>query len=71
VDAELVLDRGALHLVLCPSEPSAFTRNFGTRNIEMPRTPSARPRRAEHEVDDVLRQIVLAVGNEDFLSRTR
>ena len=51
-----------------PGRPSAFTRNLGTMNSEMPRAPGGRLRRArEHEVDDVLGEVVLAVGDEDLL----
>ncbi len=41
--------------------------NFGTRNSEMPLVPARRigqPR--QHEVDDVVGQVVLAIGDEDL-----
>ena len=48
-----------------PSAPSASTRNFGTANSEMPLTPSGASRRArQHQVDDVVRHVVFAVGDE-------
>src|SRR5216110_2163375 len=43
VDAELVLDREAAHVVRAPSEPSAFTSTLGTTNSEMPLTPVGAP----------------------------
>ena len=50
-----------------PSEPSALTRNFGTTNSEMPLHACRRALDArEHEVDDVLGQVVLAGGDEDL-----
>ena len=50
-----------------PSEPSALTRNFGTTNRLMPFTPSGAPADArQHQVDDVLGHVVLAVGDEDL-----
>jgi len=68
VDAELVLDRGALHFG--SSARATRRRSPGTRHEEQrdaayaSGAPSDAPR---HEVDDVLGQIVLAVGNKDFL----
>ena len=52
-----------------PSEPSPSSRNFGTRNSEMPRRTGRRigqPR--QHQVDDVVGEIVVAVGDEDLLA---
>ena len=51
-----------------PGEPSALSRNFGTRNSEMPRVPARRvgqPR--QHEMHDVVGHVVLAIGDEDLL----
>ena len=65
---ELVLDADAPGTSLrAPSEPSALTRNFGTMNRLMPFTPSGAPvDPRQHEVDDVLGHVVLAVGDEDL-----
>jgi hypothetical protein len=41
VDAQLVLDRMRSARRCAPSEPSALTMNFGTRNSEMPRCRAA------------------------------
>src|SRR5713226_6893135 len=41
-----------------PSEPSGSTRNFGTRKSDTPR---------EHQMDDIVGEVVLAVGDEDLL----
>ena len=50
-----------------PSEPSALSRNFGTTNSEMPLVPVGRAVDArEHEMDDVLGEVVLAGGDEDL-----
>ena len=44
--------------------------NFGTRKSEMPFVPSRRARQAgEDEVDDVVGEVVLAIGDEDLLAR--
>ena len=51
-----------------PGEPSALSRNFGTRNSEMPFVPERRIRQPrQHEMDDVVGEVVLAVGDEDLL----
>ena len=70
MDAELVLERDAgARRCAAPSVPSAPTRNFGTMNSEMPARARRRVRQAgQHEVDDVLGQVVLAVGDEDLLA---
>ena len=50
-----------------PAAPSACGRNFGTRNRLMPRDARRRVGQArEHQVDDVLGQVVLAGGDEDL-----
>ncbi len=50
-----------------PSEPSSLTRNFGTRNSEMPFGAGRRIGQArQHEMDDVVGQVVLAIGDEDL-----
>ena len=50
-----------------PRPPSAFTRNFGTMNRLMPRVPRGRVGQArQHEMDDVVGQIVLAGGDENL-----
>ena len=55
-----------------PSEPSALTRNFGTRNSEMPLGAGRRVGQArQHEMDDVVGEVVLAVGDEDLLPGER
>ena len=47
--------------------PSGST--FGTANTEMPREPGRRVGRArEHEVEDVVDEVVLAPGDEDLLA---
>jgi hypothetical protein len=70
MDAQLVFDRHAMDVVaLDPRVPSALTRNFGTTNSEMPLTPFGRIRRArQHQVDGVLRHVVVAVGDEYLLA---
>lgn len=51
-----------------PREPSSLTRYLGTMNSEIP-DPGRRIGRArQHQVDDVLGQVVLAVGDEDLLA---
>ena len=70
VDAELVLDRGALHLVPLPRRAVGVHQEL--RHEEQRDAAHALGRALharEHEMDDVLRQIVLAVGDEDLLSR--
>ena len=52
-----------------PSLPSAVGKNFGTRKSEMPLRAGRRigkPR--QHEVHDVLGEVVLAIGDEDLLA---
>ena len=68
VDAHLVLERRRSRCALrAPSEPSAFGRNFGTTNSEMPLRAGRRIRQArQHQVDDVLGQVVLAGRDEDL-----
>ena len=42
---------------------------FGTRNSEIPRVPLRRVGQSrQHQVDDVVGEIVLAVADEDFLA---
>ena len=44
------------------------SRNFGTRNSEMPVVPGRRVRQPrQHQMDDVVGEVVLAVGDEDLL----
>ena len=51
-----------------PERAVGFTRNLGTTNSEMPLHALGRVRRArQHQVHDVLGQVVLAVGDEDLL----
>ena len=53
-----------------PSEPSSSTRNLGTMKQEMPLVPGrgvGHP--GQHEVDDVVGEVLLAVGDEDLLAR--
>ena len=40
-------------------------------NSEMPFTPAVHPAGGQHEVDDVLRHVVLAPGDEDLGPRDR
>ncbi len=50
-----------------PSVPSALTRNFGTTNSVMPLMPAGRTLDAgQHEMDDVLGEVVLARRDEDL-----
>ena len=43
--------------------------SFGTRKSEMPRVPGRSVGQArQHEVDDVVDQVVLAIGDEDLLA---
>ncbi len=50
-----------------PSEPSSFTRNFGTTKSEMPFGSGGRALDAgEDEMDDVLGEVVLAGRDEDL-----
>src|SRR2546426_6492533 len=51
-----------------PVTPFISSRNLGTTNSEMPFTPSGASGAREDEMDDVVRQIVLAVGDEDLLA---
>ena len=68
VDAHLVLDRAAGDAVaLARASRPAPTRNFGTTKSEMPLVPCRRALDAgEHEVDDVLGEVVLAGRDEDL-----
>jgi hypothetical protein len=46
--------------------------NLGTTNSEMPLTPSGASGSAgQHQVDDVVGHVVLAVGDEDLLPKMR
>src|SRR6478752_4558464 len=48
-----------------PRLPSELTRNFGATNSEIPRVPLGRVRQSgEDEMNDVLRDVVLAPGDE-------
>ena len=50
-----------------PRLPSAATRNFGATNSEIPRVPAGRVGQSrEHEMDDVLGDVVFAPGDEDL-----
>ena len=50
-----------------PSDPSSLTRNLGTTNSEMPLRAVRRARRlGQHQVDDVVGQVVLARRDEDL-----
>ena len=70
MDAELVLYRGALHPVSVPQRAVGVHQELWHEEHRdaahaLGRALDAR----EHKVDDVLRQIVLAVSDEDFLPR--
>src|SRR5205823_1530361 len=50
-----------------PRPPSAFGTNFGPRNSELRLTPGRRVGQpGQHEVDDVLGQVMLAARDEDL-----
>ena len=52
-----------------PGSGLASGRNLGTRNSEMPLRAGRGVRQAgQHQMDDVLGQVVVAVGDEDLLA---
>ena len=67
VDAQLVFQRGAADLVGLAQGAVAVDQHLGhdvERNALDPRRPVGAPR--QHHVDDVLGQVVIAVGDENF-----
>ena len=69
VDAELVLDRMRAHVVAGAGRAVGVEQKFGDHE----QGDAARARRRvgqarEHEVDDVVGEVVLAVGDEDLLA---
>ncbi len=51
-----------------PTAPSSVSRNFGTTKSEMPFTPAgASGQPGEHQMNDVLGQVMFAGRNEDLL----
>ena len=67
LDAHLVLDADAQTSLRAPRLPSALTFELGHDEQRMPFTPSGASVSArEHQMDDVLGHVVLAVGDEDL-----
>ncbi len=51
-----------------PSDPSSFTQTFGTMNSDSPLVPCGCSVDAgQHQVDDVLRQVVVAAEIQHFV----
>ena len=70
MDAELVLDRGALGAVALARLALGARDELRHDEKRDPLHAFGRLRRArEHQVDDVVREVVLAVGDEDLLAR--
>jgi hypothetical protein len=64
MDAQLVLERDDLVAV-----PLATLENLGTMNSEIPLVPGAASGSAgEHQVDDVVGEVLVAPGDEDLLA---
>ena len=51
-----------------PGVPSSSARNFGTRKSEMPLVPAGALDARQHQMEDVLGEIVLAGGDEDLVA---
>ncbi len=69
VDAELVLQRDAVHVVARAEAAVVVDEDLGHDEQRDPLDALRRIRRArEHEVDDVVGVVVLAVGDEDLLA---
>ena len=68
VNAELVLDRHALHVVAEPKRPIRVDQELGHNEKRDALHTLRRGRRArQHEMDDVIGVVVLTVGDEDLL----
>ena len=69
VNAELVLDRHALHVVARPERSVGVDQELRHDKERNPLHTLRRGRRArQHQVDDVVGVVVLAVGDEDLLA---
>ena len=69
MDAELVLDRSAVHVVSLAQAAVGIDQELGHDEQRNAFHPCGRIGRArEHQVDDVLRQVVLAIGDENLLA---
>ena len=69
VDAELVLDRHAVHVVARAEAAVGVDEELGHDEQRYPLDALGRVRRArEHQVNDVVGVVVLAVGDEDLLA---
>ena len=69
VDAQLVLQRYATHVVACAQATVCIDQEFGHDEQGDAFHPGRRVRQAgQHQMDDVVRHIVLAPGDEDFLA---
>jgi len=68
MDAELCSTECARTSFLTPSEPSLLTKNFGTRNSEMPLLPAGASGSRASTKWMMFGELVLAVGDEDFLA---
>ena len=69
MDAELVLDAGAAQVVALAKRSIGFDQEFRReeqRKAARPRRRAGQP--GENEMDDILGEIVLAIGDEDLLA---
>ena len=68
MDAELVLDRQAVHVVACTEGAVGIDQKFWHEKQRRALDAVRRSRHArQHHMDDVAREIVLTVGDENFL----
>jgi hypothetical protein len=69
MNAELVFDAHAFHVIPGADRPVGLDHEFRNKEQRNAAGSGRRVRQAcEHEMDDVIRQVVFAIGDEDLLT---